>query len=303
MEVIKVTPRGYCKGVTRAISLAKKTITEHPGKQIYILGMLVHNRYVMEALAQQSVIAIDDKKKTRMELLDVIPSGSIVIFTAHGVSPMVIEKAKQKNLVFVDASCPDVVKTQQIVRDQLNKGMEVLYIGKAAHPEAEAITSLSSHVHLITSKEDIEALPSLEYVFVTNQTTMSVFDVEVLFEVIKEHCPLAVFSEEICNATRIRQQAVVDLKDQHIDVLFVVGDTHSNNSNRLAQIANEQGIKQVYLIDNVQDIQHEYLRDAKRVAVTSGASTPTYLTTQVISYLEHYDGSTIFPIVDITKIL
>lgn len=303
MNVIKVTPRGYCKGVTRAISIARKTAMENPDKPIYILGMLVHNRHVIQALHEMNITTIDDKKKTRMELLDDLPNDGIVIFTAHGIAPDVIAKAEKKGLTCVDASCPDVVKTQELVKDKLEQHYEILYIGKKAHPEAEAICSLSSHVHLITSHEDISQIKDAERIFVTNQTTMSVHDVENLFVCIKARFPQAEISEEICNATRIRQQAVRDLEDKGIDVLYVVGDKYSNNSNRLAQIAQESGIHNVYLIDDVNDILDVQLEDVETVAVTSGASTPTYLTSQVISFLEHYETGCNKPIIDVHKIL
>lgn len=302
MEVIKVTPRGYCKGVVNAIQLAKKTAMKYKDTPIYVLGMLVHNSYVMQALSELNIIALDDKAKTRLELLDEIDHG-VVIFTAHGISPKVKEKAQQKGLICIDASCPDVVKTQVIVSEQLIKGFDVLYIGKSHHPEAEAVVSLSEHVHLICKQDDIEKLPLLKNVFVTNQTTMSIFDIKDLFQKIKERFPHAIFCEEICNATRIRQQAVADLKQQNIDLLYVVGDRYSNNSNRLAQIAHEQGIKNVYLIDDVTNIKDEQLNNVKRVAVTSGASTPTYLTTQVIEYLENYTPGKLKPSINIKQLL
>lgn len=302
MEVIKVVPRGYCKGVINAILIAKKTAQEHPDTPIYVLGMLVHNSYVMQALKELHIYPVDDKNKTRLELLDEIEEG-IVIFTAHGISPAVKEKALRKGLQCVDASCPDVVKTQDIVMEQLKNGCDVLYIGKPRHPEAEAVLSLSEKVHLISTQQDLDTLPPLAQVFVTNQTTMSIFDIEALFEAIRERYPKAVFCEEICNATRIRQQAVADLKDKQIDVLYVVGDRYSNNSNRLAQIARDQGIHQVYLIDDVNDIQDEQLCNAGRVAVTSGASTPTYLTAQVIAYLEDYAPGKCKPQIRLSEIL
>lgn len=302
MEVIKVTPRGYCKGVVHAIQLAKETAKKHPATPIYVLGMLVHNSYVMQALEELHIHPIDDKQKTRLELLDEIEEG-IVIFTAHGISPAVKEKALSKGLQCVDASCGDVVKTQEIVRKQLALGYDILYIGKAQHPESEAIVSLSPHVHLIRGTQDLAQLSHMEHIFVTNQTTMSIFDVEEIFEAIRRQYPDAIFCEEICNATRIRQQAVADLKQQNIDVLYVVGDRCSNNSNRLAQIAREQGIQKVYLIDTVQDIRDEQLQGAHRVAVTSGASTPTYLSNQVIQYLEDYSVGKEKPTVHISDIL
>ena len=167
------------------------------------------------------------------------------------------------------AACAEM----KLVRERLNQGDEVFYIGKKRHPEAEAVCALSEHVHLITKEQDIPACAEDAAIFVTNQTTMSVYDVRQLFEQIKARYPQAHISEEICNATRIRQQAVADLKGKHVDVLYVVGDTHSNNTKRLAQIGAQQGIPRVLLIDSIQDIEDEQLQGAEVVAVTSGAST------------------------------
>lgn len=301
MEVIKVAPRGYCKGVVRAINMAKQCAIRYPHEQISVLGMLVHNRYVMEALAAMHIQMIDDKTKTREELLEQIHEG-VVIFTAHGINPNVIEKAKQKGLICVDASCPDVLKTQQLVMEKLKQGYCIFYIGKHHHPEAEAITSLSKQIYLIETLKDIPQNIQ-QRIFVTNQTTMSIFDIEMIFKEINVQYPEALFCEEICNATRIRQEAVAQLQEANVDALYVVGDASSNNSNRLAQIAKEHGIKQVYLIDDVSDITDEQLINIKRVAVTAGASTPTYLTNQVIAYLESYDTHKEKPEIVISDIL
>ncbi len=302
MEIIKVTPRGYCKGVVRAINIAKEAVRQYPNEQIHVLGMLVHNRYVMEALQHLNIHAIDDKSKTREELLDQIHSG-VVIFTAHGISNHVIKKAEQKGLKWIDASCPDVVKTQTIVKTYLQQGYEIFYIGKKFHPEAEAICSLDNRVHLIETSKDIPLYMNDSPIFVTNQTTMSMFDVQHIFHSIQEKYPNAVICEEICNATRIRQEAVAALSEQQIDALFVVGDPHSNNSNRLAQIGKEQGIQNVYLIDDVTQIKDEQLSGMKKIAITSGASTPTYLTNQVIHYLENYETEKKLPTIHIKDIL
>lgn len=301
MEIIKVSPRGYCKGVVRAINVAKQCAQDYPNQKITVLGMLVHNRYVMEALHQLNIHMIDDKTKTRLELLEEVQEG-VVIFTAHGIAPEVIEKAKAMGLIGIDASCPDVVTTQNIVTQHLQDGDVILYVGKKHHPEAEAVCSLSNKIHLIESIEDIPTL-SNPSIFVTNQTTMSIFDIEPIFKEIQRRYPNAVISEEICNATRIRQVAVANLQGQDVDVLYVVGDASSNNSNRLAQIAKEHGIPNVYLIDDVQDIQPEQLQQVHKVAVTAGASTPTYLTNQVIAYLEQFETQKEKPQIDISAIL
>lgn len=285
MEIIKVTPRGYCRGVVRAINLAKKAAHDYPSESIYVLGMLVHNKYVVEALKQLGIQPLDEPSKTKEELLETIQEG-VVIFTAHGISPFIIKRAQEKGLICIDASCPHVIVTQDIVLKHIEDQYSILYIGKKNHPEAEAICSLSPNVYLIETIQDIPINMSGE-IFVTNQTTMSIFDVESLFLHIQNMYPNAKFSEEICNATRIRQEAVAQLRN--IDVLYVVGDQFSNNSNRLAQIALSNGILNVYLIDDVHGVQDIHLTNAKRVAITSGASTPTYLTNQVIDYLEHYE--------------
>lgn len=284
MELIKVVPRGYCKGVVRAINIAKETAKNNPDKNIYILGMLVHNKYVIDALKEFNIITIDDKNKSREELLDQIEDG-IVIFTAHGIHPFVKKKAEEKGLTCIDASCLDVLKTQSIVNDYLKNGYEVLYIGKNKHPEASAVCDHNEHVHLIEKASDIDVLDTYEKVFVTNQTTMSYHDVKHLFTLIENKFENVIISDEICNATRSRQEAISKL--ENIDALIVVGDKASNNANRLAQIAKEKGIENVYLIDDVNDLNVEEIVKYPRVAVTAGASTPTYLINQVIYCLEN----------------
>ena len=300
MEIIKVTPRGYCKGVVRAISMAKQAVSDYPDTPIYVLGMLVHNRYIVEALEHMGIQTLESAAKSKMELLDDIDEG-VVIFTAHGIDPACIMKAKAKGLTVIDASCPDVLKTQELVKERLKQGYEILYIGKAGHPEAVAVCSLSDHIHLLTSIADLKSVKLADKVFVTNQTPMSFQDMDPFCQRIHELIPQAEFSQEICNATRIRQEAVAALQD--IDLLYVVGDKASNNSNRLAEIARANDeIRQVCLIDNVFDIHPDQLIDVKRVAVTSGASTPTYLTAQVIAFLEQPEKRA-YPTIDIEKML
>lgn len=300
MNVIKVTPRGYCKGVVKAIEIAKKAAIDYPKEDIYILGMLVHNKYVMLALKALNIKFLDSNSKTRFDLLDDISSG-VVIFTAHGVHKSVIDKAKSKGLICIDASCSDVKKTQQIVDEYLAKDFKVIYIGKSKHPESEAVCYNNSNCYLVENANDINELPTLNKVFVTNQTTMSYKDIEELFKLILVKYPDAIISEEICNATRIRQEAIYNLKDQEIDLLVVVGDKKSNNSNRLAKIGIDTGIKNTILIDDVRDLINYNFNDIKNVAITSGASTPTYLTNQVISYLEAYPVN--LPTIDLSKII
>lgn len=282
-KVIKVEPQGYCGGVLKAIAIAKKTRQDHPDTKITILGNLVHNQYVKQALAYEHIDTIEDTAKTRMELLDDIHTG-IVIFTAHGIAPDVKAKAIQKGLKVVDASCPFVLQTQRAVIDKLNEGFDIFYIGKYRHPEAESIYTLSDRVHLIQDNE----IPDVDTrkIFVTNQTTMSIIDIDTIFTNIKKKYPFALFHDEICNATRVRQQAVMDLRE--VDALIIVGDPTSNNTQKLFEIASHIPIR--LKVETLNDLQLSDLQDAQTVAVTSGASTPTYLTNQIIAFLEGRDN-------------
>lgn len=282
--VIEIRPQGYCGGVLKAIQTAKETRKKYPKEKITVLGNLVHNQYVKKALELLEIQTIENSQKTRLELLDEVNTG-VVIFTAHGVSTRVKEKAFEKGLICVDASCPFVLQTQKVVKEKLDEGFEIFYIGKNKHPEAEAIYSTSEKVHLIQKIEDIPT-GITSPVFVTNQTTMSIMDIKTIFDAIAQSYPDALFHDEICNATRVRQQAILDLKDQEIDALVVVGDPSSNNTRKLAQIGSQSNINLVVSAESVEQIHLEDFKGATRIAITSGASTPTYLTQQIIAYLK-----------------
>ncbi len=289
MKVLEIVPRGFCKGVVSALNLVDKTIKENPNTPIYVLGMIVHNKHITEDLRKRNVHTIDDKNKSRLELLDQIDHG-IVIFSAHGISDAVKEKAIKKNLQIVDGSCVDVLKTQEYVKQYLSQSYEVIYIGKHHHPEAEAVVSINpSKIHLIEKMDEIDLLNiTSEKILITNQTTMSLQDIYHLTQALEKKYPHSKILEEVCNATRVRQQAILDIEPSSVDALFIVGDIRSNNTNNLASIALNHGIKHVYRIETKEDINTEDLKSFKTVAVTSGASTPTYLTNQVIEYLKEY---------------
>ncbi|MEG0277048.1 MAG: 4-hydroxy-3-methylbut-2-enyl diphosphate reductase [Coprobacillus sp.] len=302
MLVKAITPRGYCKGVVRAIDIVKKA-SESDGP-IYILGMIVHNQYIVNALKELGVQTIDHKEKTRLELLDEIDNGTIII-TAHGAGEQVFHKAKDKGLNVIDASCLDVIKTHELIKDKLSQDYEILYIGKKGHPEAEgAILIDEDKIHLITCKNDIELIDKSKHYIITNQTTMSLYDVFDLCEYAKEILPHVEIAKETCTATKIRQEAIKNM-DQDVDIVFIVGDPHSNNTQKLASIASEN--RNVYMIESIDDLDIQTLMGKKKAAVSSGASTPTYLTNQVIEFLTQFDEfdkqTYIKPQIDKQKIL
>lgn len=283
MEIKKVIPSGYCKGVVNAIKLAKQARIDNPNDKIYVLGMLVHNSFVSKELEQLGIITLDDTNTTKSELLDQIDDG-IVIFTAHGISEDIKNKAINKGLRYIDATCVDVLKTQNIIKDYLNKGYDIIYFGKAKHPEAEAVLSISNKIHLVTNIDELNSLNlNNDKVFLTNQTTMSYMELSGLIEKTKVLYPNVVIEKEICNATSSRQMAISNLTD--CDLLYVVGDSKSNNTNKLVDIGKSQGIKKVLLIQNFNDINLDDLKDINKVYVTAGASTPPNLIDEVIDYL------------------
>jgi len=288
MKVIKISPRGYCYGVVDAMVIARNAALDKTlPRPIYILGMIVHNQHVTDAFEEEGIITLDGKN--RKEILEKVDKGT-VIFTAHGISPEVREIAKKKGLVTIDATCPDVTKTHDLIREKEKEGYQVIYIGKKGHPEPEGALGVAPHiVHLIETDMDIKDLNiQADKILVTNQTTMSQWDVGHLMESIKEKYPHAEFHKEICLATQVRQEAVAEQAGQ-ADVLIVVGDPKSNNSNRLAQVSEEIAHTTAYRIGDLSELKIDWIKDAQTVAVTSGASTPTPITKEVISFIEQFD--------------
>ena len=284
MEIRKVIPSGYCKGVVNAIRLAKQTRIDNPEDKIYVLGMLVHNSYVSEELSALGIITLDDSIRSKEELLDEINEG-IIIFTAHGISEKIKNKAIAKGLRYVDASCVDVLKTQSIIKEKLQDGYDVIYFGKRKHPEAEAVISISDKIHLVTDQSDLEGLViDNDKIFLTNQTTMSYLELKDLIASAQQKYPDIIIQKEICNATSSRQEAIYKLQD--CDLLFVVGDIKSNNTNKLVEVGKQSGIKKVLLIQNYKDINEDDLKDVNRIYVTAGASTPPLLINEVIDHLK-----------------
>lgn len=282
MEIKKVVPSGYCKGVVNAINIVKKTKEQYPNENIYILGMIVHNSYVSKQMEDLGVITLEDPNLSKEELLDTIDKG-VVIFTAHGISDKIKQKALDKGLICVDASCVDVLKNKDLIKSYLDKGYDVVYFGKKKHPEAEAILSLSNNIHLVSNISDIDNLNiSNDNLFITNQTTMSYLEVEDMLKLIKDKYPTCIIQKEICNATSSRQLAITNIKDG--DVLYVVGDVKSNNTNKLKEIGSKY-FKKVFLISNYKEINKKDLVNENKIYVTAGASTPPILIDEVIDYL------------------
>ena len=288
MIVQKISPRGYCYGVVDAMVIARNAAldTSLP-RPIYILGMIVHNKHVTDAFEMDGIITLDGEN--RLDILSKVETGT-VIFTAHGVSPEVKELARRKGLVSIDATCPDVTVTHDLIREKTAEGYDIIYIGKKGHPEPEgAIGVAPDKVHLVQTLEDVENLTiSVEKLLVTNQTTMSQWDVVDLMKKLEEKFPHIEVHKEICLATQVRQEAVAEQAGE-AELLIVVGDPMSNNSNRLTQVSEEIAGTPSYRIGDISDLKLEWLNNISHVAVTAGASTPTPIVKEVIHFLEKYN--------------
>ncbi|MFA6647805.1 MAG: hypothetical protein WCS32_04120, partial [Candidatus Izemoplasmatales bacterium] len=209
-----------------------------------------------------------------------------IILSAHGTDEAVKRKIIDNKLTLIDATCNDVYKTHDSIKEYLNKGFNILYIGKKNHPETNASLSIDSNIKLIENIEDLNEIKLEEPLFVTNQTTFSINDILPIHKKIKSLYPNSVITEEICNATRFRQNAIIE-GNKNVDLCYIVGDPRSNNSRNLVKISKELTSTKTFLIESVKDIDLKDLENVNIVSVSSGASTPNYLTQEVIDFLEN----------------
>ena len=286
MEIVRITPRGYCHGVVEAIRMAKQVGAERAaGEPVTMLGYLVHNEHVtreLEASGVRLVVASD-----REEGLRQVERGT-VIFTAHGISPQVVAQAQARGLRTVDATCSDVTRTHNLVRELVARGLEVIYIGKRGHPEPAGVMGVAPHhVTLIETIEEVDGLDFADDtpLAVTCQTTLSMWDTQAIIDRLVQRFPDIEVHNEICLATQERQEAAVAAA-RNVDVVIVVGSPRSSNSKRLVQVVEELAGKRAHLVDTAADLRPEWFKGIRRVGVTAGASTPTQITRAVIAALE-----------------
>lgn len=286
MQITKVTPRGYCLGVVKSIQMAKKAVKDYPDKKIYMIGLIVHNKLVVEDLESLGIIPLDDWKKDRSLLLEQIPADSVVIFSAHGTDEKVIKKAEEKGLIIIDTKCEWVEVTEILIKQKLKEGYHIIFIGKHDHPETIALTAIDESISLVTNLQEVEDLNiTNNKIFVTNQTTLSIIDTEVIYKSIKSKYPDSIFKNDICEATLERQKAILELENKNIDLLYVVGDSRSNNTMKLVELGLQINIRTIR-INKVDDIKESDLIGINHIAVTAGASTPSIIQNEVIKFLE-----------------
>ena len=283
MKINKITPQGYCNGVRNAYNTVINILNDPKTKKpVTLLGDLIHNEFVMNELKSLGAIIINDKNLSRLEMLDKVNEGTVV-FSAHGVSKDVYIKAQKKNLNIIDTTCPYVSVIHNKIEEFTNKDYEIIYLGTKNHPECEGILGSNKHINLVTNLEDINMLDiNNDRIYVTNQTTLSLFDLKEMYDAILKKYPNALIDNKICNATTLRQQAVIN--QEPVDLCIVVGDKKSSNTNKLAYSAQISGINTI-LIESVNELINYDFSNINSVSVTSGASVPSYLVDDVIQYL------------------
>jgi 4-hydroxy-3-methylbut-2-en-1-yl diphosphate reductase len=284
MKIYLANPRGFCAGVDRAIEIVELSLKIY-GAPIYVRHEIVHSRHVVNSLRQKGAVFVEE--------LNEVPDGSIVIFSAHGVAKDVWEEANHRRLKVIDATCPLVIKVHNEVNRDHTQGYELILIGHAGHPEViGTLGQIPDKFHLVSSVDDVKKLEvenaHLSYV---TQTTLSVDECRDIVEALNRRFPgiKGPHQEDICYATQNRQNAVKELA-KFVDVILVIGSPNSSNSNRLRELAERFGIHS-YLIDSSDDINPQWIKNARAVGITAGASAPEVLVTDVVAYLKKHGAT------------
>lgn len=279
MKLLLSSPRGFCAGVVRAIDTVKEALRIW-GAPIYVKHEIVHNRHVVDELKEQGAIFIED--------LDLVPEGSRLIYSAHGVSPAVRAKAKERNLIEIDASCPLVTKVHSAVKRYAGKGYKIVLIGHKTHVEVIGTSGEAPEdTTIVESVADVEKLdyPPGQKLFYTTQTTLSLDDVKEITEsLIKKYPHIETLpSDSICFATTNRQLALREITED-ADLVLVIGDPTSSNSNRLRETAERRGTT-AYLLNHEDEIDPSWLDDVNTIGMTAGASTPETIVQRCVDRL------------------
>ena len=300
VDVLLANPRGFCAGVDRAIIIVEQAL-EKFGAPIYVRHEVVHNKFVVDELRNKGAVFVEE--------LDEIPTGSTVIFSAHGVSKAIRAEADARGLIAFDATCPLVTKVHIEVAKMRAANMEIVMIGHKGHPEVEGTMGQSegrqsegdetddhhgnTGMYLVETPEDVATLKvknPLKMAFVT-QTTLSMDDAALVISALREKFPAiqAPKSDDICYATQNRQDAV-KIMAKDCDLVIVVGSPNSSNSNRLREVAENQGVE-AYMVDNASFLKAEWLVGKKKIGVSAGASAPEILVQEVIAKLQQLGAS------------
>jgi 4-hydroxy-3-methylbut-2-enyl diphosphate reductase len=275
-RVLLAAPRGYCAGVDRAVQTVELAL-ERYGAPVYVRKEIVHNKHVVEQLRQRGAIFVEQETE--------VPEGSVTVFSAHGVAPSVRANAEARSLRTIDATCPLVTKVHVEAKKFAAEGYTIVLIGHAGHEEVEGtMGEAPGHIVLVQSEADVDALelPDPHKVAYTTQTTLAVEETRSIVDRLRERFPAIVGprTDDICYATTNRQAAVRKLAER-CELVLVVGSRNSSNSQRLVEVARDSGARS-HLIDNVGEVQEEWLDDVRTLGISSGASAPEELVRDLV---------------------
>ena len=280
-KILLAAPRGYCAGVDRAVETVEKALEKY-GAPVYVRKEIVHNRYVVDSLAERGAVFVDET--------DEVPEGSHLVFSAHGVSPAVHEEAAALNLQTLDATCPLVTKVHNEVKRFVRDGYQILVIGHEGHEEVEGtMGEAPDHTHLVDGVAGVDTLPDFpadQPLIWLSQTTLSVDETLEIVAALKRRFPDLQDppSDDICYATQNRQVAVKAIAPK-CDLMIVVGSQNSSNSKRLVEVALDAGADEGHLIDFAHQIDDAWLEGVDTIGISSGASVPEILVQDVLKYL------------------
>ena len=284
-KIILAEPRGFCAGVDRAVEAVRGALRTY-GRPLYVRHQIVHNRFVLEALVEEGAIFVED--------LAEVPEGQRVIFSAHGVAPSEWDRARDRGLRVIDATCPLVTKVHLEVERYARENRSVILVGHAGHEEVKGTLGVApGRVLLVGSVQEAEVaeVPDPERVAAVTQTTLSVDDTREIMETLKRRFPAIVApkTDDICYATQNRQNAVKELVEQS-DAILVVGSKQSSNANRLVEVARMRGAR-AFLVDSLADVRADMLEGVRALGVTASASSPEWLVEQIIGAFANHGAS------------
>lgn len=279
MEITKITPQGFCKGVIYAIKQINIVLKNNKYKKpLYMLGGIVHNQHIIDAFKEKGIEIINT--------IENINEGTIII-TAHGISNTLKQKILSKGLDIIDTTCIEVRKIQDIINKKEKESYSIIYFGTSSHPECKSIIEDHKDLKLIEKIEDIDKLDiSNNKLFFASQTTLSNSDVKKAFEILQNKYPYITKASDICNSTFLRQNAL-NKEIDNFDMILVVGDKNSNNTSKLLSIAKAK--KEAYLIENIEDLKKIDFSKVKRLGITAGASAPNLLVDEIIKTIKDKD--------------
>ena len=283
--MLLAAPRGFCAGVDRAVEIVERALLAY-GAPVYVRHAIVHNTHVVAELEAKGAVFVEDEHE--------VPEGGRLVFSAHGVAPEVRANAEQRGLDTIDATCPLVTKVHFEAVDYAAKGLSIILIGHEGHQEViGTMGHAPESISLVETPEDVEHLdlPDPAKVAYISQTTLSVDEANAVIEAILRKYPLArgPRGDDICYATQNRQDATKELA-RRSDVVLVVGSSHSSNSKRMVEVALDYGAPAAYLIDDASQLRDEWFADGATVGLTSGASAPERLVSDVIAALRQRPG-------------